>query len=188
MDRNLEPTVTSHAQGPAEALRRPGARTSPAVLQRRLRNIHLYLGMLFAPSLLFFAATGALQLFSLHEVRPNRAFVPPALFQELGMVHKDQVFALPRRRTPPPAAPQVAAPAGGETSPAAAALAPPQTAGRGEGWQVLALKIFFLLAAVGLFATTCLGVWIGLRPGRNRAAAAGLLVAGVAIPVLLLLV
>ena len=182
----MEPTVTTRIQ--AEAPRRPVSRTSPAMLQRRLRDIHLYLGMLFAPSLLFFAATGALQLFSLHEVRPNRSFVPPALFQELGMVHKDQVFALPHRRAPPPASPPATAPAGGDTAPAARPPAPPQDGGKGEGWQVLALKIFFLLAAVGLFASTCLGIWIGLRPGRNRAAAAGLLVAGVVIPILLLAV
>lgn len=184
----MEPTVTTRVQSSAEAPRRPVGRISPAALQRRLRDIHLYLGMLFAPSLLFFAATGALQLFGLHEARPNRSFVPPALFQELGMVHKDQVFALPHRRAPPPAASPVVAPAGGETPPAAAPPAPPQTGGRGEGWQVLALKIFFLLSAVGLFASTGLGVWIGLRPGRNRAAAVGLLSAGVVIPILLLLV
>ena len=182
----MKPTVITRAQD-FEIRDRPIVRTSPAVLQRRLRDTHLYLGMLFAPSLLFFAATGALQLFNLHEVRQNRSFEPPALLQELGMVHKDQVFALPRKHGPPPAVPQ-AAPTSSEAQsrPGSQTSAPPQ--GRSEGWQVLALKIFFLLAAVGLFASTCLGVWIGLRPGRNRAAAFGLLVAGVMIPVLLLLV
>ena len=183
----MEPTIINRVQASNETPRRPAARPSPAVLQRRLRDIHLYLGMLFAPSLLLFAATGALQLFNLHETRPNRSFVPPALFQQLGMVHKDQVFALPRKHSPAPPA-QVAAPTGGEISPATNAPSAPQDGGRREGWQVLALKIFFLLAAIGLFASTCLGVWIGLRPGRHRAAATGLLVAGVVIPILLLLV
>ena len=71
-------------------------KASPALLQRRMRQIHLYVSMLFAPSLLFFAVTGALQLFDLHETKPGRSFEPPEVLQELGMVHKKQVFALPR--------------------------------------------------------------------------------------------
>lgn len=154
-------------------------KTSPALLQRRVRQIHLYASMLFAPSLLFFAVTGALQLFGLHEDKPGRSFEPPAVLQELGMVHKKQVFALPRRRSSPPAAADGGAPAPGVPS------APPP-GGRGDGWEVLALRIFFLLASVGLLLSTCLGIWIGLQPGRNRRAAVGLLVAGTAIPILLL--
>ncbi|RYC33644.1 PepSY domain-containing protein [Lichenibacterium minor] len=152
-------------------------RTSPALLQRRLRQLHLYISMVFAPSLAFFAATGALQLFDLHEAKPGRAFEPPAILEELGMVHKKQVFALPRRRSPPPGLPDGGAPAPG---------APAPERGRGEGWSVLALKVFFLFASVGLLASTGLGVWIGLQPGRNRRTAVGLLLAGTAVPILLL--
>ena len=168
------------ATPPVAEERVPRARkTSPALLQRRVRQLHLYASMLFAPSLLFFAVTGALQLFDLHELKPGHSFEPPAVIQELGMVHKKQVFALPRRRPPPPAAADGAPPAPG------AAPAPPP-GGRGDGWQVLGLRIFFLLASIGLLLSTCLGIWIGLQPGRNRRAALGLLVAGTAIPVLLL--
>ncbi len=152
-----------------------------------MRDIHLYLSMLFAPSLLFFAVTGALQLFNLHEVRPDRSFEPPVLLQELGMVHKDQVFTVPRRRGPP-ASPQGAG-TPTETQPAVAVPpppAPPPNADRRSGWQVLALKIFFLLAAIGLIASTCLGIWIGLRPGRNRRPAIGLFVIGAVFPIMLL--
>lgn len=171
--------TTDRPSGVPQGVARP---LSPAVMQRRMRDIHLYLSMLFAPSLLFFAATGALQLFNLHEVRPNRSFEPPALLQELGMVHKNQVFALPRHRGPPPAPPQDASP-DAQRPPIAA---PPQTAGGGESWEALALKIFFLLASIGLFVSTCLGIWIALRPGRNRRLGIGLFAAGVVIPVVLL--
>ena len=140
--------------------------------------------MMFAPSLLFFAVTGALQLFNLHETRPGRSFEPPAIFQELGMVHKDQVFVMPRRKAPRPPSSEVGGPAN-----AVATQGPPATppeAERPSSWKPLALKVFFLFAAIGLFFSTCLGIWIGLRPGRNRGLALGLLASGAVIPVLLL--
>ena len=52
--------------------------------------------------------------------------------------------------------------------------------------RTLALKVFFLFASIGLFLSTCLGIWVGLRPGRHRGIGLSLLVAGAVIPVLLL--
>ena len=178
-------TTQNSARSRVTEISRPRV-ISPALMQRRIRDIHLYLSMLFAPSLLFFAATGALQLFNLHEVRPDRSFQPPALLQELGMVHKDQVFALPRRRVSAPPARQAAPIETPQTAPATIGAAPPENGGRRGGWTVLALKTFFLLASLGLFISTCFGIWIGTRPGRNRRLGIGLLVAGVVIPSLLL--
>lgn len=178
-------TTQRSARSSATEIFRPRG-ISPALMQRRIRDFHLYLSMLFAPSLLFFAATGALQLFNLHEVRSDRAFQPPALLQELGMVHKDQVFALPRRRESAPPGRQVTSTETPQTSPATIGAAPLQSGGRRGGWIVLALKGFFLLASLGLFTSTCLGIWIGTRPGRNRRLGIGLLIAGVIILSLLL--
>jgi hypothetical protein len=171
-----------------EASRRmnPAASASTARLQRRIRDFHLYLSMLFAPSLLFFALTGALQLFDLHESRPGASFDPPALLQELGMFHKKQVFTLPRRRGQrPPQAGQN----GADAVPAAPGEAfPAKPAGDelGKSWKPLALKVFFLFASIALAISTCLGIWIGVRPGRNRRLAWSLLVTGAVVPVLLL--
>ena len=59
-------------------------------------------------------------------------------------------------------------------------------AGRSVRWMGSAgLRIFFLFASVGHLLSTCLGVWIGLQPRRNRRAAVGLLLAGTAIPITL---
>ncbi len=66
-----------------------------------VRLWHHYIGFLIAPSLLFFAFTGSLQLFSLHEAHGD--YHPPALIEALGNVHKDQVF---RTRPPRGAAPE----------------------------------------------------------------------------------
>ena len=55
---------------------------------KRLRQLHLYLGVLFAPLLFFFAATGAAQLFWLHENAKDGSYTAPAWLSTLGAVHK----------------------------------------------------------------------------------------------------
>lgn len=175
----LDPSRTQTTAS-AQAGRRAGA-PSPALLQRRIRDVHLYFSMLCAPSLLFFAVTGALQLFDLHEFKPGQSFEPPALLQELGMVHKKQLFALPRR--PPQKGPDPAQ--GAAASPSAVA---PAEAARPASWKTLALKMFFLMTAIGLVLSTCLGIWIAVRPGRNRRLAWTLLLVGATAPALLLMV
>jgi uncharacterized iron-regulated membrane protein len=52
---------------------------------------HTYIGLLIAPSVLFFAFTGALQLFSLHEAHGN--YEPLPVIEKPAMLHRDQVFA-----------------------------------------------------------------------------------------------
>src|SRR5580698_6574518 len=55
-----------------------------------LRRWHSYLSLLAAPSVLFFALTGAVQLFSWHEAHGN--YHPPVLLERLSSLHKDQVL------------------------------------------------------------------------------------------------
>ena len=57
---------------------------------KAMRNIHLYLGVFFAPLLLFFLFTGCLQTFNLHEASKSGDYVPPAIIKTLSGVHKDQ--------------------------------------------------------------------------------------------------
>jgi len=52
-----------------------------------LRRLHLYLGCLFAPALIFFAVTGSWQLYRLHDVKKGRLSAPPALVRTLSAVH-----------------------------------------------------------------------------------------------------
>ena len=54
-----------------------------------IRLWHSYIGILIAPSVIFFALTGALQIFSLHE--SHGTYTPPALIEKLSSMHKDQV-------------------------------------------------------------------------------------------------
>jgi hypothetical protein len=53
------------------------------------REIHLYLGCLFAPILIFFAVTGAWQLYRWNDSTKN-GYTAPASLKALSAIHKDQ--------------------------------------------------------------------------------------------------
>jgi hypothetical protein len=55
-----------------------------------MRNIHLYLGVFFAPLLAFFLISGTWQTFGLHEASKSGDYKPPAIIKSLSSVHKDQ--------------------------------------------------------------------------------------------------
>src|ERR1700722_17285147 len=77
----------------ARTTARPSARAISPALMLTLRQWHTYIGAFIAPSVLFFAFTGALQLFSLHEA--HGAYTPPAAVEALGRIHKDQTWEAP---------------------------------------------------------------------------------------------
>ena len=143
----------------------------PGLRLAAIRRFHLFIGVFIAPSVLFFALTGAVQLFSLHEA--HGAYMPPPLIEALSKVHKDQVFNAkkPGEGAPPSAHPDHRAGNHEEAGPR------PTT---------LALKAFFLLVAAGLTTSTLLGLWMALVHGRDKAIAWVLLAGGAAIPIALL--
>ncbi len=143
-------------------------------LMRRVQQLHLWLGTLFAPMIIFFALTGALQTFNLHE-KPGT----PAWIARLSQVHKNQTLAVRERPPGPP------------PSKSGASATPPRSEGAGEaphesGPSPLPLKIYVLLMAVGLIATTLLGIWMAFKYSRDKRVVWGLLAAGVLLPVILL--
>jgi len=157
---------------------------SHAVL-RILRLLHLYIGIFIAPMLLFFALTGALQTFNLHETTPGSNYKPPALFVSLAQIHKKQTYLIPQRKSRP----SEAKPGDAKTAdakpdaakgdkPAAPAPEPPQKSH-------LPLKIFFLLVSLGLFVSTMTGIYMAYKFIRSRLLVTGLLIAGVVVPIFL---
>lgn len=158
-------------------------RTSRVAWLKLARAWHLYLGTLFAPSILFFALTGSLQLFGLHEGRPGEAYQPPEWIQKLGSIHKNQTVS--ERRGPGFTGEQRRSPDSGE-----ARRSPQLEGGRREERRrtnvfTLALKWFFLAAAVGLTFSTLLGIFMAFQFNRSRALVWGLLLLGTATPVVL---
>jgi len=57
---------------------------------KAMRNIHLYLGVFFAPLLMFFLISGSWQAFNLHEASKDGSYKPPAIIKSLSQVHKNQ--------------------------------------------------------------------------------------------------
>jgi hypothetical protein len=66
-----------------------------------LRKVHLYLVIFTTPALLFFAITGALQIFSMHETTQGSNDKPQAWIRSLAQLHKKQTTQVPPRRARP---------------------------------------------------------------------------------------
>jgi len=167
---------------------------SHAVL-KFLRKVHLYLGVFTAPALLFFAFTGALQTFSLHETTQGTSYKPPAWIAELGQLHKKQTTVLPVRKPRPEAAgpdrapgpDRVPGPDRTAVAAAAAAVGPAPAAPSSPRLKShLPMKIFFLVVSVGLFLSTLTGIYMAYKYSRSKLLISGLLLAGAGLPLLLL--
>jgi hypothetical protein len=140
-----------------------------------VRQWHSYIGAFIAPSVLFFAFTGSLQLFSLHEA--HGAYTPPPVVEDLGRVHKDQIWDAPARAQ---AHADDAHEQDHHAGPPRHREKPP------AAWPVMALKWLFLAVAVGLMGSTLLGLCLALTVGRRRGLVLALFGAGTVLPLLLL--
>lgn len=117
----------------------------------KLRQIHTYLGCIFAPMLILFAVSGSWQLFGLHHSTKD-GYRPPKPVAVLSQIHNHQHL--------PPTNSKDSTP----------------------------LRYFMLAAAIGLVATTVLGIVMAFRFNRRKAPVIICLAAGVAIPVVVLLI
>jgi hypothetical protein len=131
-----------------------------------IRQWHVYVSVFVAPSLIFFAVTGALQTFRI----PDRADAP-VLLQKLARAHKDDVFAVkPARPNPTEGA-----------KPAQAEKPKPKPKPSTE-----VAKWFFAVVSVAIAVTTLFGLWMALAYSRRKAVIWALLIAGAAAPVIIL--
>jgi hypothetical protein len=145
-----------------------------------IRRWHSYIGLLIAPSVLFFALTGAAQLFNLHEAHGN--YHPAVLLEKLSSVHKDQVFELGHHHEPPDSAPSA-----DESSPDAHSPSDPEEHSDEPALGTFVLKGYFLLVALTLTLSTAFGLWMGLMQTQRNTVGWLLVGAGSVIPVILLL-
>jgi hypothetical protein len=164
-----------------------------------VRLTHLYLGVFISPALLFFAFTGALQTFSLHETTRGSSYKPPAWAVTLGQIHKKQTPIVPVRKTPPPERPADKTPSdkhSQDAQQAAPAAAPPTTPNAlpskspadppaPKPHNAMPLKIFFLFVSIGLFTSTLSGLYMSYKYIRNKPLITVILIAGIVVPVLL---
>ena len=137
---------------------------------RLLRRYHQYLGLFFAPWIILFSVSGALQTFRLNETR-GYGGSPPQWIVWLSAVHKDQ--GPPRAPRPEKPRPPERKPEGGAES---AAKRP----------NPLPLKIFVVLLSISLIVSTLMGVVIALANRTARRSSVLLLVLGTVVPAVLL--
>jgi hypothetical protein len=168
----------AYPAGRCGKLRRVPSNQDGAMTSIFLRRWHSYIGLFIAPSVLFFAITGAIQIFNLHEA--HGSYRPAILLEKLSAVHKDQVFEEPRDHQPPDEQPAAASDHGGGAQPA-------DDDDDKVSAATLALKWFFFVVSVGLTLSTSIGIWIGVTQIRAKRGAWTSLSAGVLIPVILLL-
>jgi hypothetical protein len=179
--------------------------TSPQTL-KLVRQIHLYFGVFIAPALLFFAFTGALQTFSLHETTRGSSYKPPTWIVTLAQLHKKQTVTVPVKKlnaggdkagSDKPAGEKMKKGDGGTvvgavgpktadaaaTTPAGVTTAP---APAPKPKSHLPMKIFFLLVSIGLFTSSLTGIYMAYKYNRSKLVVTLLLLAGVVVPLLLL--
>lgn len=149
-------------------------RANPALRLALIRQIHVYVSALVAPSLLMFALSGGVQVYRLHESHPN--YKPLPIVEKMGRLHMDATFAL----RPPRAKPEGAK--AGSEAPKQAPKKPEKPVG------VKLMQAYFIVVSVGLVLSTVLGVWMGLMYNRQKRLVLAVLAAGVVIPVLLVLI
>lgn len=165
-------------------MRDPNAMPLPHRFLKVVRTIHLYLGVFAAPMLLFFAITGGLQTFGLHETSRGSSYAPPAWLVSAAQLHKKQTLVIPPKR-PRPQPAQIAAPV---ASGAATARATPRVEiTNGPAKNLLPMKIFFALIALGLFTSVSTGLYMAWRFSRRPGWFGVVLAGGIAVPLLLLL-
>lgn len=148
------------------------------------RQTHLYLGVFAAPAVLFFALTGFLQTFSLHENARDGSYKPAKWIVLMATVHKKQIAQMPPSKTAP-----AAAPASTKTGPQKhSELAPPSSAPqpRWPAHDPLPLKIFFGVVCVSLCASTLSGLYLSWKYRRNKVVLAALFLAGIVAPLVLM--
>jgi hypothetical protein len=168
---------------------------------KTVRQLHHYSGVFIAPAVLFFAITGALQTFSLHETTRGSSYIPPAILVHLAQLHKKATWTIPVRKpakvvaTPDPTAPNPTAP--NPTAPRADQAIPHDSAPKPAAAPApkpveapqpshLPLKIFFGLVALGLVLSTFTGLFMAWKYNRNKRLVALTFGLGIVLPLVLL--
>ncbi len=157
--------------------------TSAASL-KLIRLTHHYIGVFFAPTILFFAITGSLQMFGLHETSRGSSYVPPAILVHLSQLHKNGTLYLPPRKAAPSAPARLTGRRSMLLSLMLRSLQHQSQLRRLPS--PLPTKIFFAAAALALVISTCTGLFMSWKYARRKAVVVGMLLAGITCPLLLL--
>jgi hypothetical protein len=145
---------------------------------QKIRRYHYYLGVFFAPMIIMFALSGALQTFRLQEEK-GWGSEPPAWIVWMGSIHRDS--KLPKAKPPEAEHADAAKPAvalAPTAQPEAAKPKPPQV-------NKLPMQIFMVVMSVALLLSSFLGIAIALNSRATRQASLIMLALGTLVPLAL---
>ena len=125
-----------------------------------IRLAHYYAGVFFAPTIIFFAFTGVLQVFKLHETYRETPGAQGGAIAWMSQVHREAALI------PPKVAP---------------AKAPPPPAERSNPF-----KYFAAIMGISLLGASLAGLWIAFKYPSRRRSFSITLIAGVVVPMVLL--
>lgn len=138
---------------------------------KAIRVTHRYLGLFFAPAILFFAFSGALQVLGWHETSRGSAYVPARWIVEMAQLHKKQTLALPAPKAQKPAKDS------GDTRSTTVKKSPKVSGER------LVMQCFVVAMSIALMMTTLLGIVMALLYGRKRWIACVVVSCGIFFPI-----
>lgn len=134
----------------------------------KIRLVHYYAGVFFAPTIIFFALSGVFQVFKLHEEYRETPGAQGGPIAWMSQVHKESALI------PPKVAPAKAPPK--------AEGAPPAT--RPE--RSAPFKWFAALMGVSLIGASLAGLWIAYNYPKRRRSFFATLLAGIVVPIVIL--
>ena len=157
---------------------------------QKLRRCHYYLGVFFAPMIILFALSGALQTFRLQEEK-GWGSEPPAWIVWMGSIHRDS--KLPKAKAPEIAVADAGKPVADAGKPVADAGKPAAEVAKAEAPKPkspqvnkLPMQIFMVVMSAALLISSFLGIAIALNSKVTRQASLVMLALGALVPLAVL--
>ena len=154
-----------------------------AQTMQKLRRYHYYLGVFFAPMIIMFALSGALQTFRLQEEK-GWGSEPPAWIVWMGSIHRDS--KLPKAKAPEIAVADAAKPVADAGKPAAEIAKAEAPKPKSPQVNKLPMQIFMVVMSAALLISSFLGIAIALNSKVTRQASLVMLALGALVPLAVL--
>ncbi|HEY4050009.1 MAG TPA: hypothetical protein VGM27_24370, partial [Acidobacteriaceae bacterium] len=138
---------------------------------KTIKITHRYLGLFFAPAILFFAFSGAILVLGWHQTSRSSNYLPARWIEETAQIHKKQTLALP---TPKPQKPITET---GDDRPIPAKKVSKTPASK------VVLQCFLVAMSVALIVTTFLGIIMALLYGGDWRIATVTVLLGILFPI-----
>jgi hypothetical protein len=138
---------------------------------KTIKITHRYLGLFFAPAILFFSLSGSLLVLGWHQTSRDGNYVPARWIAEIAQIHKKQTIVLPNPK------PQRPVGDAGNDRPVPAKKVSKTPASK------VVLQCFVVVMSVALMVTTFLGIIMALLYGGDWRIVSVAVLLGILFPV-----